>query len=408
MASALETGSTSPEFITEFNGTAFPEEPVEGGGVFAASEDTNILVFPETNDVGTGGGGTDVLQGNEGDDNLQGGAGDDFLFGSEGDDIVRGDAGDDVIVGAAGSDIAIGGTGTDIFEFFDFQFEDGDTDLIQDFEVENDSVVIVGTTDVTFNDASGIVSVDGVEAISIDPGLDLDVLIRDNSAVLVSGDALNFDDATVTESEGDVITPSLDTSASPVAPEPTGSPSPSLGEGSTSPEFITDFSGTAFPEEPVEGGGIFAAAEDTNILIFPETNDVGTGGDGTDVLQGNEGDDNLQGAAGDDFVFGSAGDDIVRGDAGDDVIVGGAGSDIAIGGTGTDIFEFFDFQFETGDIDLIRDFEVGIDSVVVVGTTDVSFDDANGIVSVDGVEAISLAPALGLDVLIRDNSAVIS
>ena len=42
-----------------------------------------------------------------------------------------------------------------------------------------------------------------------------------------------------------------------------------------------------------------------------------------------------------------------------------------------------------------------------MGTTDVTFDDANGIVSVDGVEAISIAPALGLDVLIRDNSAVI-
>lgn len=402
MSTVLEPGSTSPEFITDFSGTAFPEEPVEGGGIFAAAEDTNILIFPETNDVGTGGDGTDVLQGNEGDDNLQGAAGNDFVFGSAGDDIVRGDAGDDVVVGGAGSDIAIGGTGTDIFEFFDFQFEEGDTDLIRDFEVENDSVIIVGTTDVSFDDASGIVSVDGVEAISIEPGLDLDVLVRDNSAVVVDADALSFDEITLNPPLEDVVTPPLDT-----ATEESSNTSPSLGEGSTSPEFITNFNGTAFPEEPVEGGGIFAAAEDANILIFPETGDVGTGGDGTDVLQGNGGDDNLQGAAGDDFIFGGTGDDIVRGDTGDDVIVGGAGSDIAIGGAGTDIFEFFDFQFEAGDIDLIRDFEVGIDSVVIVGTTDASFDDANGIVSVDGVEAISIAPALGLDVLIRDNSAVI-
>lgn len=180
-----------------------------------------------------------------------------------------------------------------------------------------------------------------------------------------------------------------------------------LSAGSSVPEFITEFEGSEFFDEPQEGGGLFVAAEDANILIFPDTGDVGTGGDGTDVLQGNGGDDNLQGGAGDDFMFGNDGDDIVRGGAGDDVIVGGPGSDIAISGSGSDIFEFFADQFTAGELDIIRDFEFGSDSIVVVGSTDVSYDDPSGTLSVDGLEVATLEAGLGLEVLTRENSAVV-
>ena len=180
-----------------------------------------------------------------------------------------------------------------------------------------------------------------------------------------------------------------------------------LEQGSTSPEFITQFEGTEFFDEPQEGGGLFAAAEDTNILIFPDTNDVGTGGDGTDVLQGNGGDDNIQGADGNDFVFGNGGDDVVRGDSGDDVLVGGPGSDLAIGGPGSDVFEFFADQFAEGETDIIRDFELGIDSILVVGSTDVAFDNSAGILSVDGLDVATVGPGLSLEVLTRANSSVV-
>jgi len=51
---------------------------------------------------------------------------------------------------------------------------------------------------------------------------------------------------------------------------------------------------------------------------------------------------------------------------------------------------------------------VGSDALVIVGTTDASYDNATGFLSVDGVEVATLDPGLGLDVLTRGNSAVIS
>lgn len=179
-----------------------------------------------------------------------------------------------------------------------------------------------------------------------------------------------------------------------------------LGSGSTIPQFITGFDKTEFVE--VEAGkSILVVAADTNIIRLPNTGDVATGGDGTDIVQGNGGDDNLQGAAGNDFVFGNDGDDIVRGDEGDDVVVGGKGSDVLLSGSGTDVYEFFADQVIEGEFDLIRDFELGADSIVVVGSTNVDYDAQSGILSIDGIEAAGLTPNLDLDVLTRTNSSVV-
>ena len=180
-----------------------------------------------------------------------------------------------------------------------------------------------------------------------------------------------------------------------------------LGSGSTVPQFITGFDETEFIDNPQEGDSLFVIAEDTNLLILPDTGDVATGGDGTDVLQGNGGDDNIQGAAGNDFVFGNDGDDIVRGDEGDDVVVGGRGSDIAIGGSGSDVFEFFADQIVEGEVDIIRDFELGSDSIVVVGSTNVSYEEQSGLLFVDGIKTATLEAGLDVDVLTRTNSSVV-
>ena len=179
-----------------------------------------------------------------------------------------------------------------------------------------------------------------------------------------------------------------------------------LGSGSTVPQFITGFDETEFVAVE-EGSSILVVAEDTNIIRLPDTGDVATGGNGTDIVQGNGGDDNLQGAAGNDFVFGNDGDDIVRGDEGDDVVVGGKGSDVLLSGSGTDVYEFFADQVVEGEFDLIRDFEFGSDSIVVVGSTNVDYNEQSGILSIDGIEAASLAAGLDLDVLTRSNSSVV-
>ncbi len=183
-----------------------------------------------------------------------------------------------------------------------------------------------------------------------------------------------------------------------------------LSSGSTVPLFITDFEGAEFFDTPQEGGGLYAARQEdtTNILIFEDTNDVATGGDEVDVLSAGGGDDNIQGAEGDDFVFGGLGDDIARGGKGDDVIVGGEGSDVLISGEGSDIYEFFADQFVEGDLDTILDFEAGSDAIVVVGSTDASYEASSGLLSVDGLEVAVLEAGLDLTVLTRENSTVIS
>ncbi|MEO0708823.1 MAG: M10 family metallopeptidase C-terminal domain-containing protein, partial [Cyanobacteria bacterium J06649_5] len=113
-------------------------------------------------------------------------------------------------------------------------------------------------------------------------------------------------------------------------------------------------------------------------------------------------------AAGTDFMFGGTNDDIVRGGAGDDVIVGNEGSDVLIGGSGSDIFEFFSDQFVAGELDVILDFELGQDSIVVVGSTDTNYDPLSGLLAVDGTDVAVLEAGLELTTTLRTGSSVLA
>lgn len=408
MPSLLKPGSTVPLFISEFEGAEFFDDPQEGGGVFAVGQEdtTNIFIFNDTNDVAAGGDEVDILMANGGDDNIMGAEGTDFVFGGFGDDIVRGGQGDDVVVGNEGSDILISGSGSDIYEYFADQLLPGDLDIILDFEVGQDAIVIVGSTDTSYDDLTGILSVDGTAIATLGAGLDLDVLTRANSSVVfkAGGDVSGFGSA---DSAPDTV--ALDASE-PAGPPPSISTEPTLQPGSTVPLFISDFEGAEFFDSPQEGGGLFAVGQEdtTNILIFGETNDVAAGGNEVDIIMAKGGDDNIMGAEGTDFLFGGVGDDIVRGGVGDDVVVGNEGSDILISGSGSDIYEFFADQFVAGDLDVILDFEEGSDAIVVVGSTDASYDAATGFLSVDGAEVAALDAGLALDVFTRSNSTVIA
>ena len=405
MSSTLNSGSTPPLFISEFAGAEFFDTPQEGGGLYAAGQEdqTNILLFPDTNDVAVGGDEVDIISGGAGVDNIMGAEGTDFMFGGTGDDIVRGGKGDDVVVGNEGSDVLISGEGSDIYEFFADQFVEGDKDTILDFET-NDAIVVIGSTDVEYNNQTGSLSVDGMEVASLEAGLELDVLAReDSSVVFTNGGTAEFSKSSDTSNE----TTTESTESEP-GTEPT-EVSSSLLEDSTPPLFISEFEGAEFFDAPQEGGGLYAAGQEdqTNILLFPDTNDVAVGGDEVDIISGGAGVDNIMGAEGTDFMFGGTGDDIVRGGKGDDVVVGNEGSDVLISGEGSDIYEFFADQFVEGDKDTILDFETN-DAIVVIGSTNVDYNAQTGLVSVDGMEVASLDAGFNLDVLIRDDSSVIS
>jgi Ca2+-binding RTX toxin-like protein len=113
--------------------------------------------------------------------------------------------------------------------------------------------------------------------------------------------------------------------------------------------------------------------------------DVVHGGADGDVIFGDSGADDLFGDAGDDVIvggvnadlldggtendelFGEHGADIMRGGSGSDILVGGEhGDDMTGGRAGRDIFRYFavtDSQNARDGLDLIRDFERGLDTI---------------------------------------------
>ena len=80
--------------------------------------------------------------------------------------------------------------------------------------------------------------------------------------------------------------------------------------------------------------------------------------------------DDLIGTGSADYIWGSNGDDMIYGGAGDDLIVGGKGFDVLEGGSGED---WFGVNKKLGkgkkNFDVIVDFEVGTDVLMVEGST---------------------------------------
>jgi Ca2+-binding RTX toxin-like protein len=89
----------------------------------------------------SGGDEMDFLFGGAYADQLSGGANHDVLRGNDGADTLSGDAGDDLIIGGAGADQLTGGSGKDRFVFSSL---DEGGDVIADFEVANDTIVLSG------------------------------------------------------------------------------------------------------------------------------------------------------------------------------------------------------------------------------------------------------------------------
>lgn len=128
----------------------------------------------------------------------------------------------------------------------------------------------------------------------------------------------------------------------------------------------------------------------------------GRGGDtlfgdaGADILHGGRGHDLAQGGAGDDTLYGGRGRDTLIGGDGDDVLIGGAGRDTVIGGAGADQFVFRGAHIARGG-DILRDFEIGVDTVVIRtrgGLTRedlwLSWDDPSGVTIVGFAETTGI------------------
>ncbi|MDU8912149.1 calcium-binding protein [Aestuariicoccus sp. MJ-SS9] len=114
-----------------------------------------------------------------------------------------------------------------------------------------------------------------------------------------------------------------------------------------------DTMGASFGSDSVDGGD-----GHDNMGGGAGTDDIACG-EGDDHAGGGEGDDTINGDAGDDFLAGGGRDDLIDGGTGNDTINGGKGNDTMTGGEGADVFVFR--HFNDGEVDLITDFEDGID-----------------------------------------------
>lgn len=272
----------------------------------------DVLEGTQMQDALRGRMGNDTLLGHAGHDTLLGDGGYDRLEGGEGDDSIDGGDGDDELLGQAGNDTLNGGEGND-----NISMSDGD-DLADG-----------GGGDDRMGGGLGNDTMDG--------GLGNDFMGGGPG------------DDTVRGGPGrDVVN---------------GGPGNDLLEGGDD----ADTMGGSYHNDTIYGGG-----GDDNIgggagadLIYAGT--------GNDTVGGGPGIDTIHGEAGDDFIAGGDGGDLLDGGAGNDRINGGAGNDTMDGGIGADTFVFN--AFNSGEVDLIVNFEDGVDRFLMIGVDGNSLQD---------------------------------
>ena len=156
----------------------------EDGGldIIGKEESTNLfLAEGNGNDFITGGMRFDLIEGGNGNDGIFGLEGDDRLLGESGNDTILGGSGDDIIEGGTGVDILIGGAGNDIFQFAAEDLVPGEIDKINDFSQEGgieDVISLQGIGNdavVEYDGSTGLISINGEDAIQLDSGLDLTI-----------------------------------------------------------------------------------------------------------------------------------------------------------------------------------------------------------------------------------------
>ncbi|NQW08325.1 MAG: matrixin family metalloprotease [Alphaproteobacteria bacterium] len=245
--------------------------------------------------------------GGQGDQNMAGGADADILYGNQGNDTLAGNGGEDTLFGGQGRDQLSGGSAGDVLygnKFEDTLYGGEGTDFL--YGGQGSDTLYGGGGDLLFGNLDG----------------DLFVLETGQSSIL----DFNYD-------AGDRISGSVrsitDGAAGAVVTVSDGGSAVLVGQ-SVSSVSSSWFTGGEAPTPPISW--------------------VGTGFS-HDYKVGTSGDDTLNGRFGNDTLSGGAGDDIIGGSYGDDQLWGGSGADT-----------FGAFNSAT-DLDVIHDFEVGVDRI---------------------------------------------
>jgi Ca2+-binding RTX toxin-like protein len=269
--------------------------------------DTDTLVGIENV---VGGAGNDSITGNLLNNMLDGSGGHDTLSGDKGNDTLLGGEGNDSVLGGLGSDFLYGGEGSDTVL-------GGDLNDRMFGDAGNDSL----------NGQGGNDSVHGGEG---------------NDTLLGDG----FNDSLY----GDRGNDSLD--------------------GGTQDDWLE---GGAGNDTLLGGNGIdvLLGGEDADLIRAGSGNDSADGGEGNDSVYGDVGRDTILGGDGADALFGEDDVDSVVGGSGADTISGGRGGDVLTGGDDADVFTYQlvsnSYTKVAGGVDLITDFQDGLDLIILTG-----------------------------------------
>lgn len=142
---------------------------------------------------------------------------------------------------------------------------------------------------------------------------------------------------------------------------------------------IEDFNITFVgPELSVVDGGFdtvqssisFTLGNFVESLVLTGTEAInGTGNTLGNSLTGNNANNTLDGKEGNDTLNGAGGNDILIGGLGSDTLNGGVGNDVLIGGAGADQFVFNASTFTNLGVDTLKDFQAGIDKLILSQST---------------------------------------
>lgn len=257
-----------------------------------ASDGDDVVDLLDSDDVFNGGAGDDFVTGDKGDDLIYGAEGDDTLIGEKGDDCLHGNEGDDRLLGLRGDDRLTGNRGDD--------FLDGG--------LGNDNL----------NGGSGDDFVNGGQG---------DDSINGNSGDddMLGGEG---DDRMKGQSGDDSIF------------------------GGSGEDFMLGGRG----DDSVAGG-----VGDDNIR-GESGDDFVRGGTGNDRVAGNSGDDSLEGNDGDDILLDGIGNDTVDAGEGDDELRVSSGDDQLTTGEG---FDTLVFATEDNGANVVTDFNVEEDTLSI-------------------------------------------
>ncbi len=259
-----------------------------------------------------------ILFGDAGDDVIEGRGGSDIIYGNDGKDSLLGENGDDKLIGGVGADTLNGGDGNNTASYITAV-----TGVIANLTTPQENT----------GDASGDVFqlIQNLEGSEIN-----DTLIGDsqNNTLwgLAGADSMfgSFgDDTYFVDNAGDTVTEFFNQGIDLV----NSAINYSLG---TNVENLNLLEGTAALN--------------------------GTGNELDNVINGNSANNIIDGGAGNDKLYGFVGSDTIFGGEGNDWIVGGAGNDILTGGNGIDSFVY---NSVTDAGDMIKDFTVGSDKIVL-------------------------------------------